>query len=346
MNRNWTAAGLKARLATLQEGTAYRTYLSVRDRVLAMTEREADRPVSIQTPSEYWAEELRGFEYMLDASPLVVETLRQHTIHLTGLRTYDYRSNKDRQRQRFAQKLATLRQKDVPGLFIPEWPGLGGFGFEIDGALVNLDTLKFYEVLIALEHGAVLDEFRRTNERKIVWEIGAGWGGFPYQFKTTCPNTTYVIVDLPEVFLFSATYLKTVFPDARVRWCGDVDDARLFEDWEQFDFILIPNTALRDAMRPPRLDLTINMVSFQEMTAAQVDDYARVAHEAGCPFLYSLNRERSGYNTEIESVSAILERYYRPTIVNLLPVSYQKMLDEEPSPTDYTHIVGWRRMLA
>lgn len=346
MSQRWTAAGLEARLAALRDGDAFRNYLAVRDRVLAMTEREADRPVSIQAPSAYWAEELQGFEYMLDASPLVVEKLRHHTSHLTGLRVYDYRSNQDRRHRLFRQKLGALRAKDSNDLFVPEWPGLGGFGFDLDGALVNLDTLKFYEVLIALDHAAVLDEFRRTNERKLVWEIGAGWGGFAYQFKTLCPNVTYVIVDFPEVFLFSATYFRTVFPDARVRWYGDVEDARLFDDWEQFDFVLIPNTALRDVMRPPHLDLTINMVSFQEMTAAQVDEYVRVAHEAECPFLYSLNRERSGHNTEIESVSAILERYYRPKLVSLLPVSYQKMLNEEPSPTDYKHIVGWRRMPA
>lgn len=346
MSRIWTAAALQERLAALRETEAWHTFLAVRDQVLAMTERESQRPPGIQTPSAYWAEELENFEYLLDASPLAIEKLRHHTHHVTGLRVYEYRSNKDRIRRHFTNKLGALRAKDANGLFISESPRLGGFGFEIDDALVNLDTLKFYEVLIALDHAAVLDEFRRPTERKIVWEIGAGWGGFAYQFKTLCPNTTYVIVDLPELFLFSATYLQSVFPQARVRWYGEGDTARTFENWEEADFILIPNTAVREAMPPPRLDLTINMVSFQEMTAAQVDEYARVAHESGCPFLYSLNRERSGYNIEIESVSEILDRYYRLMRIELLHVSYQKMLEDEPSPTDYRHFVGWRRLPA
>ena len=61
----------------------------------------------------------------------------------------------------------------------------------------------------------MLDEIRAPG-RKLVWEIGAGWGGFAYQFKTLFPDVTYVIVDLPELFLFSATYLMTLFPEAKV----------------------------------------------------------------------------------------------------------------------------------
>ena len=35
-------------------------------------------------PSSYWQEELANFEYMLDASPLIIEKLRHHTHHITG----------------------------------------------------------------------------------------------------------------------------------------------------------------------------------------------------------------------------------------------------------------------
>jgi hypothetical protein len=343
----WTAAGLRSRLESLRESAGFRAYQQVRDRVLQMVEAEAGRPPGVQTPSEYWSEELENFDYLLDASPLVVDKLRHHTYHVTGLRVYDYRSNNTATQRHFSRKLSALRKKDTAGLFVPEWPELGGFGFNIDGRLVNLDTLKFYEVLIALDHGAVLDEFRRTDERKIVWEIGAGWGGFPYQFKTICPNVTYVIADFPELFLYSGTYLTAAFPQARVRWFGDVPAERTFERWQDFDFILIPNTAAREVIRPPRLDLTINMVSFQEMTSAQVAEYAAIAHDAQCPFLYSLNRERSGYNTELEeSVSQILERYYWLREIEILHVSYQKMLEDEPTPTDYRHLIGWRRQPA
>src|SRR5687768_8616440 len=156
-------------------------------------------------PSEYWREELSGFDYLLDASPLIVERLREHTHHITGLRPYDYRGGQPARRAALAAKLGALREAGRDDLLVPESPALGGFGFEIDGALYNLDTLKFYEALIALDRAGVLGELRRATGRPVVWEIGAGWGGFAYQLKTLFPDVTYVICDLPELFLFSAT---------------------------------------------------------------------------------------------------------------------------------------------
>src|SRR5215218_9749690 len=111
-------------------------------------------------PSEYWREELSRLEYMLDASPLIVDTLRHHTFNVTGLRVYDYRAERTRHKEQLARKLRALKQQARPGLLVPEWRGLGGFGFDIDGELYNIDTLKFFEVLIALDKGAVLPEFQ------------------------------------------------------------------------------------------------------------------------------------------------------------------------------------------
>ena len=245
--------------------------------------------------------------------------------------------------ERYADKLRALLAQGKPELFVPEADALGGFGFTIDSHLVNLDTLKFFEVLIALDKGAVLDEFRNDGERKLVWEVGAGWGGFPYQFKTLCPNTTYLISDFPELFLFSATYLMTLFPGARVRFWGEEPADRLFANWRDYDFIFAPNTALSD-LTPDRLDLAVNMVSFQEMTTAQVTSYVAKSHELGARFLYSLNREKSSMNDELDSVTRIISQYYWPREVQILKVPYQKMLDEAPSRSDYKHVIGWKRV--
>jgi len=187
-----------------------------------------------------------------------------------------------------------------------------------------------------------------------VWEIGGGWGGFAYQFKTLCPNATYLIVDLPELFLFSAVYLMTLFPRARVRFWEGQSASELLSSLEDVDFVFIPAGAL-DSMRPERLDLTINMVSFQEMTTAQVRGYVHHAHEIGSPFLYSLNRDRSLYNTELSSVRELLAERYRTHEIPLLDLGYTKLpragdfvtraLEgvRDPRSNEYRHVVGWRR---
>ena len=94
------------------------------------------------------------------------------------------------------------------------------------------------------------------------------------------------------------------------------------------------------------LDLTVNMVSFQEMTTRQVEGYVRRAFEFECRYLYSLNRDRSHHNHELSNVRSIIGQHYWPHQIDLLPVSYTKMLHEDPDGEDggYKHVVGWRRV--
>jgi len=350
-------------IETARQSEAFHNYLQVRDRVLEMLDLMRKRADS---PSNYWDEELAGFDYMLDASPLIVRKLREHCYHLTGLRSYDYRSHHAHQQGAFARKLQALRQQDDDNLFVPESPVLGGFGHVIDGALINIDTLKFYESLIALNKSGLLAQFRgNADDRNVVIEIGAGWGGFAYQFKTLCPNVCCIIVDLPQTLLFSGVYLKTLFPQASVLFYGDKTPERLFEGYESLDFVLIPHFAFGD-IPFPKLDLAVNMVSFQEMSSAQVDEYVGRLADLRCPNLYSHNRDRSPHNSELSTVSSIISKYYGIQEQKVLDVPYtdfslyskvqcnrgkmeiikavktlvQKLLQKERSAHKYRHLVG------
>lgn len=302
------------------EHAAYATYLRVRDEVARLkkaTSAEADAAL----PSRYWAEELSNIDYLADASPLVIRKLRHHAFQVTGIRPFDYREYADCQVW-FERRLnALIALAGGTDLLVPEAEALGGFGYRIDGKLYNVDTIKFFEVLVGMRRAGLLDAFAQRGDRRLVWEIGAGWGGFAYQFKTLFPHTTYVIVDFPELFLFSATYLATVLPGATIRFWNQGQPA--FEGWQDADVIFIPNDQA-DAMGGARPDLLINLVSFQEMTSAQVDAYARLAASVGCPSLYSFNRDRSPYNAELDSVSRHLSQYYDLCEIGLLGSGYTK----------------------
>jgi hypothetical protein len=351
------ADSLATRLERLRSSSAYRNYLRVREHVLEMKRIEAAESAETDSPSAYWREELENVEYLLDASPLVVERLRHHCYPITGIWPYSYRSGKSR--DAYDLKLQALLGVGRPELFVPEPVALGGFGFETEGGFFNVDTLKYFEVLIALDRGAVLQPFLRPGDRRVVWEIGSGWGGFAYQFMSLAKNTTYVLVDLPELFLFSGTYLLSAFPDARAWFYGQDGSKAVDPDWNEVDFVFIPNTAL-DVFRPPRLDLTINMISFQEMTSEQVGAYVSHAAQLGTPFLYSLNRDRSLYNNQLSSVRQIVEQHYWPHEIDVLPVPYTS-LPTDPSAytaegarrrraksggedSEYRHVVGWKRL--
>ncbi|MEQ1909601.1 MAG: putative sugar O-methyltransferase [Vicinamibacterales bacterium] len=326
------------------EQRAWEAYPRVRDAVLAVT-RGVSPGSAEAAPSTYWREELENIDYLLDASPLILRRLRQHAVHVTNLRAHNFREKQGRRLEAFITRLEALRALAGDELLVPESPALGGFGFDIDGRLFNVDTIKFYEVLAGMKRAGTLDPFS-TGERRVVWEIGAGWGGFAYQFKTLFPNTTYVITDLPELFLFSAVYLMALFPDARVRFVGADTDASSADGWLDADFVFVPNT-LTDVVAAAPIDLTVNMVSFQEMTTAQVREYASIAARAGCRSLYSLNRERSPFNAEISSVSDVLGEQYDLREIALLETDYTTAMKEPPKIRRellvYRHLAGTLR---
>lgn len=346
---------LVERIRELRESPAFENYLRARSFVLRT--KTAQVAAGDRQASGYWSEELDTLDYLFDASPLIIEQLRHHTYTITGIRAYDYRTHKDGSRDRFAHKLELLQaEAGSDDLLVPESPLLGGFGHDIGGQMFNIDTLKYFEALIAMDRGGGLVPFRDASRRSVAWEIGAGWGGLPFVFKSLFPNTTYVIVDLPELFLFSATYLMTAFPEAKTLFFDRKARRVLREDWADYDFVFVPNTQLDD-MHLPQLDLVLNTVSFQEMTAEQVSEYVRKAHALKAPVIYSLNRDRSLYNDELDSVTARIEERFWVHEIPILPVNYMKMVDpaklkpkkgrpSERAALDYKHLVGKRRSTA
>ncbi len=297
----------------------YQNYHRVRESVIKMIEESS---VKGSSTSDYWKEELQGFEYMLDASPLIIESLREHCYHITGLKSYDYRSHHSHKKQPYIEKLNLLKNLDGRNLCIPENRNLGGFGHEIDGELYNLDTLKFYEQLIAMDIGGVLPLLEKNDgKRNFVVEIGSGWGGFGYQIKKHFPNVTYVCVDLPQTMLFSAVYLSSLFPDSNTLIYGDIADEQLLDKWYDYDFIFLPHYKFAD-LELPNIDVAINTVSFQEMTTEQVSGYASKLKENGCRCLYSHNRDRSPHNQQLTKVSDILSLYFKTSQIDFLDTSY------------------------
>jgi len=314
---------LNQKIEKARDNVSYRIYLDTREIILAMLNESKDIKTSV---SQYWREELAGFEYLFDASPLIIQKLREHSYHITGLYSYTYRRHHSHRSSPFRRKFRQLQLVDRKNLFIEESKALGGFGFDIDGSLINLDTLKFYESLIAMDLGGVLDLFEQKRvQNPVVLEIGAGWGGFAYQFKTLFPNTSYIIIDLPQTLLFSIIYLKTLFPERRFFIFGEDGTSQLPADVRSYDFIFLPPYAMNLLTSTMQIDLGINMVSFQEMTRRQVDIYASSLAKINCPMIYSHNRNINPHNSELQTLSDILEQYYLLEEIQVLGVPYTQL---------------------
>jgi hypothetical protein len=160
------------------ENQDYKNYTEVRDAVSAMLKNARN-----SSTSKYWQEELAGFEYMLEASPAIIKNLRHHCYHISGLHEYDYREHHQHKKGKIEKWLKSLLAVDKNNLLVPESPVLGGYGYTINGAKYNGDTLSFYECLLAMEKSGALSSIRENKNRNLVMEIGAGWGGWRINLK-------------------------------------------------------------------------------------------------------------------------------------------------------------------
>jgi glycosyltransferase involved in cell wall biosynthesis len=246
------------------------------------------------------------------ATPAFVAEIRRHARSIGGADPAAYRPGSE-SRDRHARKLDALHGLGRRDLLVPEPPFLGGFGFEIGGALVNADTLRFYEALIALDRAELLPALE--GEGRLAVEIGARWGGFTYQLKTLFPRLRLVVVDRPERFLFSAVYLRTAFPDARFAFWSD-DGGRL--EAADVDFVFVPLDRF-GSLELDRVDLALGIGSLGELAAAELESCIGRLRELGAQWLYCLDRAE---------LRESLDPGYWLRDVWILPVAPDEWLDE------------------
>jgi hypothetical protein len=317
---------------------AYRRYVEVRDWAKRLRDTDDWSPA--------WTEGDRqqrsALAVVWELPPEAVATLRRLCVLAGGAVPADYDLEESELKARLRRALAFLVRQFGTGLFVPEPPVLGGFGFKSRYGCYNADTVRFFCACAALEDGGVLGEFRQTG-RRLVWEIGGGWGGFAYQFKTLFPGVTYVITALPELLVLSAVYLQAVFPAARVRLFNELARGDVWRDWEQVDFIFLPERAL-GALRPPRIDLVLDVMAMRAMSAPRVQVHAQRAFEAGARYVYSMLPAPPS-PAEVAAVWDAIERYYwlhpvPPRGAGPGPV-LPGSSDDDPG---YAHVIGWRRI--
>jgi hypothetical protein len=172
-----------------------------------------------------------------------------------------------------------------------------------------------------------------------VWEIGGGWGGFAYQFKTLCPDVTYLITGPAEMLLMSAVYLGTLFPASRARFYDPASPAAFWEDWAAVDFAFAPESVVA-GMRPPRVDLVVDIGAIADMTASRAELHAGRAHALGSPYFLTTGHPQEEIPIGLP-VDEIAGQFYWPhalsvpDFVDWLLVAHRRMF-----------WLGWRRLHA
>ena len=131
-----------------------------------------------------------------------------------------------------------------------------------------------------------------TERRNRVLDIGVGFGGSTRILSYYTPNTSHILLDLPETLFLTAYYLKYNFPNKKIALLEDIYPHldQFNEIIKEYDFIIIPPFVL-DYIEKESIDLVINAASLAFMSQEYLNYYLkeinRVLKENG--YFYSLN---------------------------------------------------------
>ncbi len=294
------------RIKDIQDGV--RGMLEERASLVGATEQKQNGSAGVITPSKYWSDYCAQFEYMLDLSPRSFAKLRNHTYHLTS-DNYQWYYNPDvvvfRRNSCYDAVIAGLPDRYVLG------EPADGIGCRLDGRLVSWDIIRFQRAFSALYRQGVFREVEALGRRRHLLEIGGGYGGMAHHLVETLGNTTYVIVDLPETLVFSASYLALHNPGKKIYLYAKDTFADVIAGVDSYDFILVPNYVLKQ-LSHLRFDLAINIASLQEMRRAQAEEYLDFIKERVSVF-YSDNQDHQPANAELGTLYDLLVPRFRLT---------------------------------
>ena len=318
----------------------FKHYLHVREQVRRWLDVQPSN--NGMTPSEHAM--LAALAPLWTADPDAVARLRRCGETISGVRAADYDAMEGSLKARFKTDLRRLLARGDGGIWVDEPPVLGAFGISSDGKRFNEDTLRFFRMMSLLQDAALISEFRDSSTRRTVWEIGGGWGGFAYHFKTVCPNVTYLMTGRPELFLLSAVYLMTLFPNATFRFYDPTTPIAFWQDWGRVDFAFAPEGAVR-SMEPASLDLTVDLMALERMSETRASMHVQRAYDLGSRYFASVcpvgHRAANG-DTEIQPT---LDRlYWLHPVCAPQSLARRLSLSASHKTPERTYFLGWKRL--
>ena len=129
-----------------------------------------------------------------------------------------------------------------------------------------------------------------TQKKNVVVDIGGGYGGLTRTLKNYYTNSTFVIIELPELCVLSYYFLSFSFPKKKIGIFKNFKDFVQIDknDLIFYDFVILPPPLL-ELFKENIVDLTINTTSLGEMTDEMQKFYINNI-ERTSKYFYSVNR--------------------------------------------------------
>lgn len=145
-------------------------------------------------------------------------------------------------------------------------PSIGNpYGYFIDNKFIKAgaDYQHYYATQI-------IDLLSDQPDRRVVAEIGGGFGGMAYYLIRDAINTTYIDFDLPENLALTTYYLLKAFPEKKVLLYGEAELEGVSLD--EYDIVLMPSFQL-DKLPSATCNLIFNSYSLAEMSPQTISHY-------------------------------------------------------------------------
>ncbi len=294
--------------------------LKTRVRAMLVDRTNLQQSSDTATPAPVWDEILSVYSYLLNLSPEDFKNIRFHTELINGDLIGNYWSPiPPHIPDEFAKGLGYLDLLD--GLPEDYWigepptPGIPRpLGVEYQGLTINRNIARYQIAIANLYQAGVLDKLAKHQTKQFVLEVGGGYGGLAHHIgRILDQKITYLLVDLPEMFLFQGPYLAVNNPHKKIY----VYDRQTFTpefiqtELSQYDFALIPNFALNQLAPISSIALMINMQSFQEMSTSQIRQYLEFGVACNTEYFYSDNADCHPHNrANLDSANQLLAEYF------------------------------------
>lgn len=165
-----------------------------------------------------------------------------------------------------------------------ESPTIGNsYGIEIDGKFLKsgADYLHYYAFAI--------NRMLNKEEKSVVVELGAGYGGMPYYLLRDNSNLSYIDVDLPENTALASYYLLKCFPDKKIALYGEIEINE--KTIKEYDIIMLPSFAIEQI--PNNIaDLFFNSYSLAEMDEETIINYLNQMDRITTKYFYHVNHTK------------------------------------------------------
>lgn len=172
----------------------------------------------------------------------------------------------------YYQKLLEIDNEGF--LKIASEPSAGGTEDQeiIDGRPMSLDFLQSIEEYYRIKEAWQLAGLR--DKPKLVVELGGGYGRLAYIFRQMNPECTYVILDLPEALICSASWLKMVLPSGDlVPYFESRQLTKITRDTLLSNRVWTLGAHQMELIQNKSIDIFVNIYSFAEMPETVIQNY-------------------------------------------------------------------------